>query len=152
MSGASDLSDGVAVVGCGRMGCAMAGELARRGCRVTMYDHTDFTRSRAKQVLQATLREHVSNGLLLAHETHAIMGRVQARSHDLCSLRQSAARARLTPIPCSHDLCSLRHSAARASGLTLTLSETAVRRSPRLSRRPWRAPPSCSRRSSTTWR
>ena len=71
-----DLSDGVAVVGCGRMGCAMAGELARRGCKVVMYDNTDFTRSRAKQVLQATLSEHVSNGLLLAHEMHEILARV----------------------------------------------------------------------------
>ena len=68
---------GVAVIGCGRMGMAMAGELSRRGCFITMYDETDFTRTRAKHNLQAALMELVSSGLLPPHEPSQIMSRVK---------------------------------------------------------------------------
>ena len=84
----------VGVVGCGRMGCAIAGErqsaasvrvtaalrpchahqarltdwlcwvlvageFVRRGCSVTLYDHTEYTRTRAFQTLRASLWDHV---------------------------------------------------------------------------------------------
>ena len=60
------------------MGCAIAGELARRGCHVTMYDETDFTRTRAKHIVQASLLEHVQSGLLVDDaECRHIMSRVK---------------------------------------------------------------------------
>lgn len=49
----------VGVVGCGRMGCAIAGEFVRRGCTVFLYDHTEYTRTRAFQTLRAFLWDHV---------------------------------------------------------------------------------------------
>jgi len=49
----------VGIVGCGRMGCAIAGEFVRRGCSVTLYDHTEYTRTRAFQTLRASLWDHV---------------------------------------------------------------------------------------------
>mgnify|MGYP002632002162 CR=1 FL=1 len=81
----------VGVVGCGRMGCAMAGELARRGCSVTMYDHTDFTRLRALQTLQASLTDHIDRGLLLPVDSAGIMGRVSVAE----TLEDAVARAKI---------------------------------------------------------
>ena len=73
----------VSVIGCGRMGCAIAGgraplnravagrrpsttdshtvagEFVRRGCTVFLYDHTEYTRNRAFQTLRASLYDHV---------------------------------------------------------------------------------------------
>ena len=42
-----------------------------------MYDHTDFTRNRALQTLQASLVDHVNNGLLLQEDIPAIMARIK---------------------------------------------------------------------------
>ena len=71
-------SEGVAVVGCGRMGTAIAGELARRGLHVTVFDETDFTRQRAKHNLQAALLDNLQKGLLTSEdECKSIMNRVR---------------------------------------------------------------------------
>ena len=64
------------VVGCGRMGCAIAGEFVRRGCTVTLYDHTEYTRNRAFQTLRASLWDHVANGYLLKQDVEELMGRI----------------------------------------------------------------------------
>ena len=56
----------VGVVGCGRMGCAIAGEFVRRGCTVVLYDHTEYTRNRAFQTLRASLWDHVSRAAAAA--------------------------------------------------------------------------------------
>ena len=37
----------------------VAGEFVRRGCSVTLYDHTEYTRTRAFQTLRASLWDHV---------------------------------------------------------------------------------------------
>jgi len=66
----------VGVVGCGRMGCAIAGEFVRRGCSVVLYDHTEYTRNRAFQTLRASLWDHVANGYLLKHDVEELMGRI----------------------------------------------------------------------------
>lgn len=54
-----DVNVTVAVIGCGRMGCDIVGELLRRGCHVRVYDVTPFTRQRAMQTILATLHKHV---------------------------------------------------------------------------------------------
>jgi len=66
----------VGVVGCGRMGCAIAGEFVRRGCSVVLYDHTEYTRNRAFQTLRASLWDHVANGYLLKQDVEELMGRI----------------------------------------------------------------------------
>lgn len=66
----------VGIVGCGRMGCAIAGEFVRRGCHVVLYDHTEYTRNRAFQTLRASLWDHVANGYLLKQDVEELMGRI----------------------------------------------------------------------------
>jgi len=66
----------VSVVGCGRMGCAIAGEFVRRGCRVALYDHTEYTRNRALQTVRAFLYDHVSSGYLLRLDVEELIGRI----------------------------------------------------------------------------
>ena len=66
----------VGVVGCGRMGCAIAGEFVRRGCSVILYDHTEYTRNRAFQTLRASLWDHVANKYLLQQDVEELMGRI----------------------------------------------------------------------------
>ena len=73
------------------MGCAMAGELARRGCHVVMFDETEFTRTRAKNLLQAAIMVHVQEGLMLMDEAEAIMNRIQVAE----TLEEAAAHAAL---------------------------------------------------------
>ena len=65
----------VSVVGCGRMGCMMAGEIARRGCEVTLYDATDFSRQRAMQTMRAFLYEYVERGYLLTADVEEVVSR-----------------------------------------------------------------------------
>ena len=75
---AKDPAQGVLVVGCGRMGCAIAGELARRGCFVTMYDETEFKGQNAKHNLQATLLDHVKQGQMVStEECSSLMSRIK---------------------------------------------------------------------------
>jgi len=66
----------VSVVGCGRMGCAIAGEFVRRGCMVHLYDHTEYTRNRALQTVRAFLYDHVANGYLLKMDVEELIGRI----------------------------------------------------------------------------
>mmetsp|Transcript_33252 Transcript_33252/g.40214 ORF Transcript_33252/g.40214 Transcript_33252/m.40214 type:complete len:346 (-) Transcript_33252:429-1466(-) len=54
----------VTVIGGGRMGCAIAGQLALKGLCVTMYDHTEFTRARALEMTMSMLQEMVNSKLL----------------------------------------------------------------------------------------
>jgi len=75
----------VGIVGCGRMGCAIAGEFVRRGCSVTLYDHTEYTRTRAFQTLRASLWDHVANGYLLKQDVENIMVRISvAQTLEKC--------------------------------------------------------------------
>lgn len=77
---ARDPQQGVAIVGAGRMGCAIGGELARRGLHVTMFDETDFTRARAKHNIQAALLDLVTRGLLPSvDDCKDIMNRVRVK-------------------------------------------------------------------------
>jgi len=66
----------VSVVGCGRMGCAIAGEFVRRGCTVHLYDHTEYTRNRALQTVRAFLYDHVASGYLLKMDVEELIGRI----------------------------------------------------------------------------
>jgi len=58
------------------MGCAIAGEFVRRGCTVVLYDHTEYTRTRAFQTLRASLWDHVASGYLLKQDVEEIMLRI----------------------------------------------------------------------------
>ena len=53
-----------------------AGEFVRRGCTVVLYDHTEYTRTRAFQTLRASLWDHVANGYLLKQDVEELMGRI----------------------------------------------------------------------------
>ena len=46
----------ITIIGAGRMGVAIGGELARRGAFVTFFDRTDFNRLRAMVALEAVLQ------------------------------------------------------------------------------------------------
>lgn len=60
------------------MGVSIAGELARRGCFVAMYDETEFKSNDSKHNLQAQLLEHVKMGLMANTETcKTLMARVR---------------------------------------------------------------------------
>lgn len=48
----------------------------RRGCTITLYDHTEYTRNRAFQTLRASLWDHVANGYLLKQDVEELMGRI----------------------------------------------------------------------------
>ena len=48
----------ITVIGAGRMGVAIGGELARRGAYVTFFDRTDFNRLRAMVALEAVLQAY----------------------------------------------------------------------------------------------
>jgi hypothetical protein len=67
----------VLVVGCGMMGCNIAGELLRRGCQIFMYDESKEARERAKVSLSSTLRGHVDAGMLLAPDVEKLLARCQ---------------------------------------------------------------------------
>ena len=89
------------VIGCGRMGCAIAGELARRGCVVTLFDATEYTRQRAIQTLRAFLLDHVRCDLLLHEDVQEIISRcrlVHTIEEAVCS------DVRPAPFSCSAHL------------------------------------------------
>ena len=65
----------VAVVGCGRMGCDITGELLRRGCTLRVYDQTEYTRTRALQLIAATIQKHADLGLQLPHDEYYLLER-----------------------------------------------------------------------------
>jgi hypothetical protein len=65
----------VAMIGCGRMGCDIVGELLRRGCKVRVYDMTQYTRERALQLIMATLKKHEEMGLQLQHDDYYMLER-----------------------------------------------------------------------------
>jgi len=67
----------VAVIGAGRMGVAIGGELARRGAEVAFFDRTDFNRVRAMAALHAYLESHRSEQLLTANDVLSIESRVR---------------------------------------------------------------------------
>mmetsp|Transcript_20316 Transcript_20316/g.34601 ORF Transcript_20316/g.34601 Transcript_20316/m.34601 type:complete len:344 (-) Transcript_20316:35-1066(-) len=79
----------VGVVGCGRMGCAIAGEFVRRGCTVVLYDHTEYTRNRAFQTLRASLWDHVASGYLLKQDVEEIMSRIGVADSLASTLEKS---------------------------------------------------------------
>lgn len=57
-----------AIIGSGRMGCAIGGQLALKGVTVRLYDHTEFTRQRAIQVARGMLQELVEQGNILPED------------------------------------------------------------------------------------
>ena len=114
----------VAVVGCGRMGCAIAGELARRGASVTMYDHTEFTRTRALQTLQASIAAHIGDGLLLRADAPLIMERVRVADtlEESVRLADIVIEAVIDELVLKQEL--FRSIGAAAPGSTLLTSNT----------------------------
>lgn len=65
----------VAVIGCGQMGCNIAGEFLRRGCAVKAHDQTEFARGRAMDMVMGCLNKHVELGLLLPWDVPYLMSR-----------------------------------------------------------------------------
>ena len=70
----------VTMIGCGRMGCDIVGELLRRGCTVRAYDTTQYTRERALQLIAATLHKHSELGLQLPHDDFYMLERFTVHS------------------------------------------------------------------------
>ena len=70
----------VTMIGCGRMGCDIVGELLRRGCIVRAYDTTQYTRERALQLIAATLHKHKDMALQLPHDDFYMLERFTVHS------------------------------------------------------------------------
>ena len=70
----------VTMIGCGRMGGDIDGELLRRGCTVRAYDTTQYTRERALQLIAATLHKHNELGLQLPHDDFYMLERFTVHS------------------------------------------------------------------------
>ena len=70
----------VTMIGCGRMGGDIVGELLRRGCTVRAYDTTQYTRERALQLIAATLHKHNELGLQLPHDDFYMLERFTVHS------------------------------------------------------------------------
>ena len=63
----------VVILGAGRMGRSIGGQLALSGVDVVLYDHTEHGRARAMDILKAELRDLVnSKCLTIALETAAL--------------------------------------------------------------------------------
>eukprot|EP00240_Pyramimonas_obovata_P015711 CAMPEP_0118924004 /NCGR_PEP_ID=MMETSP1169-20130426/2331_1 /TAXON_ID=36882 /ORGANISM="Pyramimonas obovata, Strain CCMP722" /LENGTH=274 /DNA_ID=CAMNT_0006865079 /DNA_START=19 /DNA_END=840 /DNA_ORIENTATION=- len=77
------------VFGAGRMGCAMAGQLALKGVAVTIYDHTEFTRSRAIQVTKGMMKELVDSGHLLESAKASAVERIRIAENMEDALREA---------------------------------------------------------------
>ena len=67
----------VSIIGAGRMGRSIGGELAIRGAQVTLYDQHEHTRERAVEILRADLRQLVTQGLLRQSDESAVLQRVR---------------------------------------------------------------------------
>ncbi|KAK3249366.1 hypothetical protein CYMTET_41201 [Cymbomonas tetramitiformis] len=67
-----------AIIGAGRMGCAIGGQLALKGATVRLYDHTEFTRQRAIQVARGMLQELVEQGNILPEDKQQAILRLSA--------------------------------------------------------------------------
>lgn len=87
----------VAVVGAGRMGLAIAGELARRGCTVRAYDVTEFARARADAMLRGLVAEHVDCGRLAEREAAALLRRVSVAPSLADALRGATLAVESVP-------------------------------------------------------
>ena len=72
----------VVVIGCGRAGILIAGELLRRGCTVRLYDAEQSAREAAMQNLAETMGAHVNRELLLPSDVEALMARCRV-NHTL---------------------------------------------------------------------
>jgi len=70
----------VTMIGCGRMGGDIVGELLRRGCTVRAYDTTQYTRERALQLISATLHKHKDMALQLPHDDFYMLERFTVHS------------------------------------------------------------------------
>ena len=55
-----------AIVGAGRMGASIAGNLALSGARVALYDRSDFDRKKGLEIMCADLRAHENSQLISA--------------------------------------------------------------------------------------
>ena len=70
----------VALVGCGRMGVDITGELLRRGCTLRVYERTTFARERALRLIAGTMQKHCELGLLLPHDDRYLLQRLSVHS------------------------------------------------------------------------
>lgn len=71
----------VAVIGLGRMGTGIAGELLRRGCSVRLYDDVPDARANGRQRLLDQMQGFVTDSLLLAEDVPTLMARCSV--HDV---------------------------------------------------------------------
>eukprot|EP00658_Telonema_sp_P-2_P070767 TRINITY_DN60171_c0_g1_i1.p1 TRINITY_DN60171_c0_g1~~TRINITY_DN60171_c0_g1_i1.p1 ORF type:complete len:278 (-),score=38.35 TRINITY_DN60171_c0_g1_i1:53-886(-) len=67
----------ITVVGAGRMGRSIGGQLALNGANVCMYDHSEHGRLRALEILKAELRDQVNDRCLRPEDEAAAMLRVR---------------------------------------------------------------------------
>lgn len=70
------------IVGCGHMGCGIAGELLRRGCTVWLSDVSEFRMMQARALIEASLRQFCTQELLLVGDTEAMLSRCFASDLD----------------------------------------------------------------------
>eukprot|EP00741_Cyanophora_paradoxa_P015081 tig00020848_g14552.t1 len=80
----------VAIVGVGRLGQLIAGELARLGFKILLYDHTEHGRQRAVTLIQAGLAEWTMRGLLPQSDAENALKRLR-----VVGTLQEAAQAHL---------------------------------------------------------
>lgn len=80
----------------------MAGELARRGCIVTMHDSTEHTRKRAIESLRAFLHEHAREGNLRYADIEVILSRCTL----VRTLQEAVANAQVSPRAARGNRCT----------------------------------------------
>jgi len=74
---AADTPVSVFIIGAGRMGQSIAGQMAIRGANeVILYDNSSFTRSRAMAAVRASLQEWEDEGYLPRGTVFAVMGKI----------------------------------------------------------------------------
>ena len=62
------------------MGRSIGGQLALKGAEISLYDHSEYGRVRAIEILRAELRDLVNDGCLRASDEQDALNRVDART------------------------------------------------------------------------
>ena len=93
-----------AIVGAGRMGASIAGNLALSGARVALYDRSDFDRKKGLEIMCADLRAHENSQLISASSRLKALDNVwlveslqEVRSHRVLPRGVMAPRSRTLP-------------------------------------------------------
>lgn len=75
------------VMGCGRHGRSIAGEMLRRGCHVRLYDASPAILLAARSVIEAILFQHAREGLFADEDVPPMVTRLSLVAHPADALR-----------------------------------------------------------------